>query len=380
MKILLISEYFPRGKSLIFSGGVESRTFYLAKNLAKNHDVHVLTSKLVGTKSKEKIFGFTIHRLGKKRSYYPNAHVASIFSLVSFTSDAIKFGSNLKPDIVDGGNFICHLIAKRISQKNKIPSIFWYPDVFIGQWFKTSGLISGFSGWILEKYNLLIRADCFISISNQTTNKLIKNGVNPKIIKTIPCGVDFREFKSKAIREKPPVIICINRLVPYKNTEDIIWAYALLKKNNVKSTLKIVGTGQEETKLKNIVKMLKLKKNVHFSKNHPRKNLLKLLISSSILCSASEIEGFGINVIEAAASGVPYVLSNLKIYKEITKNGLGGMLFKTNDIKDLASKLTNLMQDTSVYNKKKKEALELAKHYDWQKISQDTEKVYQSLL
>lgn len=380
MKILLISEYFPKGKDLIFSGGVEARTFYIAKNLAKKHEVHVITSKLHGTKSQENLFGINVHRVGQTRSYQANAHIASIFSLISFTKEAIRFGINLNPDIVDGGNFICHFIAKRISQKNKIPSVFWYPDVFIGSWLKTSGVISGTFGWILEKYNLYTKADGFISISNETTNKLIINGVSTKIIKTIPCGVDLKEFGSISIKEKPPTIICINRLVPYKNVEDIIWAYALIVKNNIKSSLRIVGTGQDEAKLKSIVKMLNLKKSVHFSKNHPRRELIKLLKSSSILCSASDIEGFGINVIEAAASGVPYVLSRIKVFREITKNGKGGEFFKSNDIKELSAKLTNLLQDNQLYKKKQKEALNLAKLYDWQKISQETEKVYKALL
>lgn len=380
MKILLISEYFPKGKSLVFSGGVEARTFYVAKHLAKKHQVHVITSKLKGTKSQEKFFGINIHRVGQSRNYQANAHAVSIFSLISFTKEAIKIGISLNPDIVDGGNFICHFIAKRISQKNKIPVVFWYPDVFIGQWLKTSGLISGFSGWILEKYNLFTKADCFISISKQTSTKLIKNHINSSIIKTIPCGIDLKEFKSMISRETPPVITCINRLVPYKNVEDIIWAYAFIVKNNIRCSLKIIGTGQEEVKLKKITLMLGLKKTIHFYKNLPRKELIKLLKSSTVLCSASTVEGFGINIIEAAASGAPYVLSNIKVFKEITKNGKGGLFFKINDIKDLASKLTYFLQDKAIYKRKQSEALNLAKYYDWEKVSRETEDIYKSLI
>lgn len=380
MKILIISEYFPSGKDLKFSGGVEARTYYLAKNLAKHHQVHVVTSRLPRTKSNEKLSRIYIHRVGKIKTYQANAHIVSIFSLISFIFEAVKIGSHLNPEIVDGGNFISHFIAKRIAQKNKIPVVYWYPDVFIGQWIKTSGFISGTFGWILEKYNLRTKADYFISISNQTTKKLINNHINSKIIKTIPCGVESGEFKQKINKEKPPVIVCISRLVPYKHVEDIIWAYALLVKKNIRCSLKIIGSGQREAKLKNITQMLSLKKTIHFYKNLPRKELIRFIKTSTVLCSASTVEGFGINVIEAAASGVPYVISNIEIFKEITKNGQGGLFFKTRNIKDLASQLSTLLVSKSIYKNKQKEALNLAKSYDWKKISVQTEKVYKSLI
>lgn len=380
MKILIISEYFPSGKDLKFSGGVEARTYFLAKNLAKHHQVHVVTSRLPGTKLNEKLSRINIHRVGKIKAYQANAHIVSIFSLISFIFEAVRVGSNLNPEIVDGGNFISHFIAKRIAQKNKIPAVYWYPDVFIGQWIKTSGLISGFFGWILEKYNLSTKPECFVSISSQTTKKLINNHVNPKIIKTIPCGVEPEEFRQKINKETPPVIVCINRLVPYKHVEDIIWAHALLIKKNIKCSLKIIGTGQEEAKLTNITKMLGLKKTIHFYKNLPRNELIRFIKSSTVLCSASTVEGFGINIIEAASCGVPYVLSNIEIFKEITKDGQGGLFFKTRNIKDLASQLTTLLASKSIYKKKQKEALNLAKSYDWKKVSIETEKVYISLI
>lgn len=377
MKILILSEYFPSGKELRFSGGVEARNYFVAKNLARKHKVTIISSRAHGQKKEERMLGFNVIRVGSKRNYHATA--GDFLKRLIFTISAIDIGKALDIDIVEGTNFITHFVAKRISKKNNIPVVYWYPDVFIGQWLKTTGVVNGFFGLLLEKYNLLVKANCFIAISGQTTTKLVKNHINPKIIKTIPCGIEPDEFLLKDIKEKPPVIICISRLVTYKRVEDIIWAYALIAKKKIKCTLKIIGRGPEQAKLKSIVKMLKLKKSVHFYENIPRKELIKAIKASSILCSASEVEGFGINIIEAAASGVPYVLSNIKIFKEITKNGKGALMFKTRDIKDLSEKLATLLLDNNVYLKKQKEALSLAKSYDWQKITNETEEIYKSL-
>ena len=44
----MISEFFPTGKDLRFTGGVEARTFYIAKYLSKNHKIPILTTRLKG--------------------------------------------------------------------------------------------------------------------------------------------------------------------------------------------------------------------------------------------------------------------------------------------------------------------------------------------
>src|SRR3990167_4678365 len=129
MKILLVTEFFPTGKDLRFSGGVEARTYYIAKHLAKNHQVSVLASLTFRTKSREKISNVNVFRVGPPRNY--SASVGHFVSRLKFIKNAIEFGSGINADIVDGGNYISHFIAKRISLKKNIPVVAWYPDVCI---------------------------------------------------------------------------------------------------------------------------------------------------------------------------------------------------------------------------------------------------------
>jgi glycosyltransferase involved in cell wall biosynthesis len=109
-------------------------------------------------------------------------------------------------------------------------------------------------------------------------------------------------------------------------------------------------------------------------------DLIKLLKSSTIFCLPSQVEGFGISTIEAAAAGVPYVVSDIDVFREITRNGQGGLLFDTNSISDLASKIQRLLKDHSLYAKKVIEGYKLAARYQWQDVAKATEKVYTSAL
>src|SRR3989344_1800188 len=147
MKILLVTEFFPVGKDLKFQGGVEARTFFVAKHLAKRHHVTIITSRVKGSQKSENMFGFQILRVGNQRDYV--AATGNLIARVKFTKDAISVGKNLPADIVEGSNFITHFIAKRIASYQKVPVIFWYPDVWVGSWLKNAGM-TGIFGEVLE--------------------------------------------------------------------------------------------------------------------------------------------------------------------------------------------------------------------------------------
>ena len=83
-------------------------------------------------------------------------------------------------------------------------------------------------------------------------------------------------------------------------------------------------------------------------------------------------------VVEAMASNVPYVCSDIEPFKEVTENGRGGLIFKAEDYKDLAEKIKTLLKNKRVYDKKVKEEKEFVKKYDWNNIVKKIEKIYNS--
>lgn len=370
MKILIVSEFFPSGKNLKFSGGVETRNFYIAKKLAKKHSITILTSRTNTSQKTRRIFNFKIIHTGPLRSYNPT--VGDLIARISFINDAIKIGKSLDIDIVEGTNFISHFIAKQIATKKQIPAVAWYPDVWVGQWVTHVGPLGVF-GEILERINLKRGLDSYIAISKTTADKL-KGRVNKKI-KIIPCGVDIDEFNT-ASKKRSGTILCISRLAKYKRVKTLILAFALLAKDHKNLHLNIVGTGPEYPKLKDLIGALHLKNKITFFSNLPRKDVVKLLKLSEFFCLPSEVEGFGISVIEALAAQTPYVISNIDVFKEVTKNGQGGLLFDLENPVDLAQKIEKLLKNKNLYRRKVNEGQKLIKSYSWSQIADLTEQVY----
>lgn len=374
MRILLITEFFPTGKDLRFSGGVEARTFFVAKHLSKKHKIIVLASRTVGAPHRERLFGFDIWRVGPQRNY--SASVGHLFSRLMFIKNAISFAKNLDIDVVDGGNYIAHFIAKRVAKAKKIPAVAWYPDVWLGDWIKNTG-IYGIFGEVLERINLLSGFDTYIAISKQTARKLNRFAkVKPEVIY---CGVDKSEFDGKSKKFDKPTIICVSRLAKYKNIKTLILAFAHLQSKVKEARLIIIGTGPEEKHLKSQVKSLNIAPKVKFFSNLPRKKLIGLYKSSHIFCLPSIVEGFGIATIEAAAAGLPYVNSNIPIQREVTKNGQGGFLVEPSSALSYSQKLHLLIKNKSSYNQKSKRAQKLSNLYNWKNIAVETESLYLAL-
>jgi len=44
MKIIMITEYFPQSEDCEIRGGVEARCFYVARELARKHEVTVISA------------------------------------------------------------------------------------------------------------------------------------------------------------------------------------------------------------------------------------------------------------------------------------------------------------------------------------------------
>lgn len=370
MRILIIAEYFPRNSDLQFSGGVETRNFYIAKYLAKRHRIIILTRRLIDSKEKERLSNFDVMRLGRPVKY--EATASGIIKRLTFIINCIKSAKTIDADIVEGTNFITHLTAYLISRSKKIPAIVWYPDVWVGCWIKNVGVV-GIFGEVLERVNLKLSFKNYIAISLQTKKKLQK--YTKRSINIIPCGVDPQEYKVN-IKKQNGKIICISRLAKYKNIKDLILAFALVNKQLPSSTLTIIGEGPEKKNLSSLIANIKLSKEITFLSNLKRKELIKELKESKVFCLPSQVEGFGISIIESAAADIPYVASSIPVFNEVTHNFQGGVKFEVGNVKELAQKLKLLLTNEKLYDRKKSECPKLASFYTWSKISQETEKIY----
>ncbi len=380
MKILIISEYFPESSNAERKGGAESTAYYIARELARKHNVAVICSRQPENKKRFDWFeNMRVYRVGPN---IPYSHHSYVFRRILFCISASLKGLMMpKLNLVHGFSFLSYNIAIFISIFKRIPRVATYHETWVGQWSKNKPGFTGFMGGIFERATLFFGFDHLITVSDFTQNELRRRGVNDKIT-TVHNGIEINEFRNlKSKKSKDPTVICMSRLTPKKRQSDLIRALAIVKKEIPNIKCIIQGTGDELENLKRLSTNLKLEDNVKFlGFVEKHSDLMKILKNSHVFCLPSEMEGFGIVTIEAMALGVPYVASDIPVIKEVTNNGVGGLLFKVRDCEDLANKILKLIKDKKLYEIKRNEAKELIKKYNWENLAGAVERIYRDVL
>ncbi len=171
----------------------------------------------------------------------------------------------------------------------------------------------------------------------------------------IPNSLSFESTVKDNWSEK--VVLSIGRYTKQKGFDFLIKASAKLKKDFPDWKFKIVGSGEDETLLKNLIAEYQLEDYVNLLP--PTKNVVDLYKSASIYCMSSRWEGFPMVLLEARECGLCCVSFDCPEgpAEQIT-DGVDGFLCERENADDLAEKLKIVMGNESLREEFGKKAYE----------------------
>ena len=102
--------------------------------------------------------------------------------------------------------------------------------------------------------------------------------------------------------------------------------------------------------------------------------------ASDVLAFPSTREGFGLVLLEAAAAGLPVVVSDLPVFSEFMENGVDCLMVPVGDPADLANVLARVMKDPVLRDGLVARAYETATRYSWDETAARNEAVYAAFL
>lgn len=141
-----------------------------------------------------------------------------------------------------------------------------------------------------------------------------------------------------------PIVLSIGRLDWTKDFENLINAFSFFIRNEPGSLFYIVGDGHLRMQLEEQVKDLDLTNSIIFLGH--RNDIAAMLGDSNIfLFSTSPTEGIGNVMIEAMAAGTPMICTDVGPCREVTGDGVGGILVPPGDPKSLAQAMLTLWRD-----------------------------------
>jgi glycosyltransferase involved in cell wall biosynthesis len=207
---------------------------------------------------------------------------------------------------------------------------------------------------------------------------MIPNGVNTQSYDEVEC--DHATFRSKYALPQEKIVLFVGRLVYEKGIHILINAVPkVLAKVNAKFI--IVGSGYMKEQLLSIVRSMGLEHKVFFEGFVDEAKLLKLQKCADVSVVPSLFEPFGIVALEAMAAKSPVVVSDTGGLAEIVEHDVTGVKVFPNNPDSLAWGITKILLDDNFKKFIKENAYKkIQEKYDWEKIAQQTKKLYESVL
>lgn len=168
-----------------------------------------------------------------------------------------------------------------------------------------------------------------------------QHGISGERIRVVPNYVDTSVFKYVENGRIPNRVIYTGRLEAQKNLFSLIEACSALPGVE----LFLVGEGSFKPKLEKLTR--KLNVNAHFLGRVPNHDLPALLAVSSVFVLPSNYEGHPKSLIEAMATGIAVLGTDVAGIREVIQSGVTGLLCGTKP-QEIATKLAILLRDKAL--------------------------------
>jgi glycosyltransferase involved in cell wall biosynthesis len=334
-------------------GGAEIFTHEIAKRwVQQGHQVTLCTSTFPNCKMEENSEGIQIVRVGngrywfykKAKKYYEQTNPKERYDIVL---DEINTRPFFAPEFTKNSKVVAliHQLAKE----------YWFYEVpfpasHIGYYYLEKH-------WLNKYKNVLT-----VTVSESTRNDLIKCGF--KKVFVVPEGLNFTPTKTFPKKAKNPCIIYSGRLTKAKRPNHVLEAFRLIKQKVPNAELLFLGDGPLMPTLKK-----KAGSGVKFCSMLSNDERRRELEKGWVLVNPSVREGWGLNVIEANALGVPCVAYDVPGLRDAVKNGETGLLVESGNISLLAEQVASLLLDNKKREKLASNAVEYSKTFSWDKTA-----------
>jgi len=166
--------------------------------------------------------------------------------------------------------------------------------------------------------------------------------------------------------------IHVSSMVYEKNTESILMAFSILKKNKVDCILNLYGPAPDSLKV--LAKDLGLGDMIFFRGEVDQKILAGKMQQSAALILYSRFETFGCVLIEANAVGIPVIVSDLPVFHELITESENGFFVESNNAQALANKIIEFISSTKSFDSR--QVVKSTVKYSFSNIAKQFDNLY----
>ncbi len=179
----------------------------------------------------------------------------------------------------------------------------------------------------------------------------------PDALIRIPNGIDTHRFAPPSLEERQSArkklgwtegrrILYTGRLSPEKRPDLLLEAFIALAKSVPDVYLVLVGSGPERGALERRLKETDLENRITLIPTQPTVDLFYRAADLYVL--PSDAEGLSNSLLEAMASGLPCVVSDTPMAREVLVNETSGLLFPIGNAETLTAQVERALADPSL--------------------------------
>ena len=201
-------------------------------------------------------------------------------------------------------------------------------------------------------------------------------------MQVIPNGIDVTVYKPglppiRHLRDDNVNILFVGRLEKRKGLGDLLRAYRAVSGRLPQTRLIIVGDGPLRGRVESYIARHHLH-NVILAGFVPDSVKPRYYGSADIFCApATGAESFGIVLLEALASGLPVVATEIPGYMSVLEPGRDSITVPPKNWRELAASLVILARDAELRRRLGEYALTKARRFSWPYVASEVVEVYQ---
>jgi glycosyltransferase involved in cell wall biosynthesis len=223
--------------------------------------------------------------------------------------------------------------------------------------------------WLSQQ--ALSRANLVITVSEFSRNEILRHfNVLPNRIRVVRSGI--KKKNKDETRRTEPLILYVGSIFNRRNLPTLIRAIRKVRTCVPNATLTIVGDDRTYPKqnLARLTAQQGMQDHVNFLSYVSESELATLYKRASVFVFLSEYEGFGLTPLEALAAGIPIVVAETKIAREIYQEA--ATYVPIADVNVTSDAIVSLLTNSSLRSQQNHNANNVLRKFNWEHAAHDT--------
>jgi glycosyltransferase involved in cell wall biosynthesis len=291
----------------------------------------------------------------------------AFFNRIFFSKRILK---SIAPDTI--------IYMNQIPFKTKVPSILFLrnalyyitkdPD-YIGP---VNLFFELYCSFFRQVTSLSIKRAQAIMTSSETFSQIVSRFHEDKKYKLVaPFGInDVRSDEPSKRFTKPEIRLMFLQYNIYKGLDIAVEALKILI--DKKYTVRLIITDNVNKyndkiakKIQNYIKIHSLYRYIDMVGTKSQEDLKQVYQTSDVFLFPSYVESFGQGLLEAMSNGLPCVVSDLPVFKELAETSV--CYFETGNPDKLADQIIRLINESDFRNELVKKSIEKSREFSWKK-------------